>query len=66
MTSETGWVVERGHTANPEYLTTTHLGFDWTKPGGLAEALRFARKRDAERVMRVFASSSRVTEQLLR
>ena len=62
MSAGTSWVVERGAAASPQYLTTTHLGFDWTAPGSLPDALRFARKKDAERAMRVFASSSRVTE----
>jgi hypothetical protein len=57
--SEIGWVIEKGETHYPKYLTVNRR-WDWTHDH--LEAIRFARKQDAELVDSHFLLSERIEE----
>ena len=59
---ETGWVLEKGEACNPRYLTVDGGLLDWTEPSDHANALRFARREDAERMVQIVEDADRVAE----
>jgi hypothetical protein len=58
--SENGWVIEKGDTHNPKYLSANHRRFYWTHDH--LKAIRFARKQDAELVDSHFLLTERIEE----
>lgn len=48
MPTESGWVIERGDAATPDYVTVENEQVVWTKDH--MKAIRLARREDAERL----------------
>lgn len=59
---ESGWCLERGTLWHPQYLTVAQGRGHWTSTH--LEALRFARREDAERVASLFRDAERVVEHI--
>lgn len=59
---ETGWCLEKGTLSRPQFLTIVEGHSQWT-PAHL-DALRFARREDAERVASLYRDTERVVEHL--
>lgn len=59
---ESGWCLEKGEASRPRYLTVKGGMLDWTEPGDHTNALRFARREDAEHMVEIVEDTDRVAE----
>lgn len=62
MSTETGWVLEKGLAIQPRYATVNAGMLDWTEPGDHAKALRLARRADADALAEIMEDADRVAE----